>query len=236
MNQVAPLPFAPEAVVFDMDGLMLDSERAITDCMVRAAEETGHALPPSLWLELIGSAEDACRERLAGLLGAGPADALLARADALYETVVDAGVPHRPGIVPLLDWLERHALPRAVATSTRRPLALRKLRRAGLLERFHAVCTSSDVARPKPAPDVYLLAARRLGVAPARCLVLEDSPTGVRAALAAGMLPVQVPDLLAPDEEVRALGHRIVASLDEVRGLLEAVVAERRGDGACARD
>ncbi|TWG89755.1 HAD superfamily hydrolase (TIGR01509 family) [Luteimonas sp. J16] len=236
MSRAAPLPFAPAAVVFDMDGLMLDSERAITDCMVRAAQEAGHALPPSLWLELVGTAEDACRERLAGLLGADAADALLARVDVLYDAVVDAGVPHRPGVVALLDWLDRHGLARAVATSTRRPLALRKLRLAGLLERFHAVCTSSDVARPKPAPDVYLLAARRLGVAPERCLVLEDSPTGVRAALAAGMLPVQVPDLLAPDEEVRALGHRIVASLDEVRGLLEAVVAERRGDGACARD
>jgi beta-phosphoglucomutase-like phosphatase (HAD superfamily) len=77
------------------------------------------------------------------------------------------------------------------------------------------------VARPKPAPDVYLLAASTLGIAPARCLVLEDSPTGVRAALAAGMTPVQVPDLLAPDAATRALGHRIVASLDEARLLLE---------------
>ena len=164
----------------------------------------------------------ACRGILAARLGAVAADALLAHADRLYEEVVDAGVPHRPGIVALLDWLGRHGLPRAVATSTRRPLALRKLRRAGLLDRFHAICTSSDVAAPKPAPDVYLLAAQRLGVEPARCLVLEDSPTGVRAALAAGMLPVQVPDLLPPDARVRALGHRIVDSLGEAQRLLEA--------------
>jgi beta-phosphoglucomutase-like phosphatase (HAD superfamily) len=83
------------------------------------------------------------------------------------------------------------------------------------------VCTSSDVAHPKPAPDVYLLAAQQLGVAPGDCLVLEDSPTGVRAALAAGMTPIQVPDLLAPDAAVRALGHRIVDSLADAQTLIE---------------
>ena len=224
MSPVDPLPFWPDAVVFDMDGLMLDSERAITDCMARAAAEAGHALPQSLWLDLVGTGEAACREILRQRLGAAAADAMLAHADTLYDVVVDAGMPHRPGIVALLDWLERCGMPRAVATSTARPLALRKLRRAGLLDRFHAICTSSDVARPKPAPDVYLLAAARLEVEPARCLVLEDSPTGVRAALAAGMTPVQVPDLVAPDEAVRALRHRIVESLGEAQRLLEACV------------
>jgi len=222
VRPVAPLATLPDAVVFDMDGLMLDSERAITDCMARAAAAAGHQVPQAQWLELVGTGEAACRAILARRLGGEAADALLAHADALYEAVVDAGVPHRPGIVALLDWLDARGLPRAVATSTRRPLALRKLRRAGLLDRFQAICTSSDVGAPKPAPDVYLLAASRLGVAPARCLVLEDSPIGVRAALAAGMVPVQVPDLVEPDAAVRALGHRIVPSLADAQRLLEA--------------
>jgi len=129
-------------------------------------------------------------------------------------------VPHRPGLVALLELARTHGVPRAVATSTRTPLAQRKLEAAGLLGRFDVVCTSSDVAHPKPAADVYLLAAARLGVPPAQCLVLEDSPTGVRAALAAGMSVVQVPDLLVPDAEVRALGHRIVDSLDAAGDLI----------------
>ncbi|TYT26120.1 HAD family phosphatase [Luteimonas viscosa] len=222
MSRIEPLPFMPEAVVFDMDGLMLDSERAIIDCLARAAAETGHPLEQALWLSMVGLGDAVCREMLVERLGADDAQALLQRSQALYEARVDAGVPHRPGIVALLDWLQQRAIPRAVATSTRRPLALRKLRAAGLLHRFDAVCTSSDVASPKPAPDVYLLAASRLGVAPARCLVLEDSPTGVRAALAAGMTPVQVPDMLAPDAAARALGHRIVDSLDDALRLLDA--------------
>jgi beta-phosphoglucomutase-like phosphatase (HAD superfamily) len=120
----------------------------------------------------------------------------------------------------MLDFLDVRGIPRAVATSTRRPLALRKLEAAGLLPRFDAICTSSDVEHPKPAPDIYLLAATSLGVDPAQCLVLEDSPTGVRAALAAGMYPIQIPDLLVPDDAVHALGHTILPSLDDARLLL----------------
>ena len=223
---IPPLPFLPEAVVFDMDGLMLDSERAINECMARAASDLGHDLPASLWLQMIGGGDGLCRRLLADRIGADATVELLARAEAMYDVVADAGIDHRPGIVDLLDWLVARGIPRAVATSTRRPLAMRKLAAAGLLPYFDAVATSSDVAAPKPAPDVYLLAASKLGVAPARCLVLEDSPTGVRAALAAGMTPVQVPDMLVPDDAARALGHRIVASLGDAQRLLEARLAE----------
>lgn len=218
----APLPFFPQAVIFDMDGLMLDSERAITDCHAQAAAALGHALPADYWLQMVGTGDDACRAMLVERLGQAATGELLAYSGRLYEARVAAGIPLRPGILPLLRWLDARAVPRAVATSTRRPLALRKLETAGLLPYFKVVCTSSDVFHPKPAPDVYLLAAQRLGVVPARCVVLEDSPTGVRAALAAGMVPVQVPDMVAPDAQVRALGHRIVASLEVAQQLLAA--------------
>lgn len=225
MTAAAPLPFLPAAVIFDMDGLMLDSERAIIGCLAQAAEQAGHDVPHALWLGMVGSSNETCRKMLAGHVGDAAAEAMLSRAYALYEVVVDAGVPHRPGIVELLDRLQALGIPRAVATSTRRPLALRKLRAAGLLHRFDAVCTSSDVQHPKPAPDVYLLAASRLDVAPGRCLVLEDSPTGVRAALAAGMTVIQVPDMLEPDDETRALGHRIVGALGDAQRLVEKAPA-----------
>ncbi|WP_268872070.1 HAD family hydrolase [Xanthomonas massiliensis] len=219
----APLASVPGAVVFDMDGLMLDSERIIRECLARAAAELGLAIAPGCWLEMVGRDDATCRRMLGTRVGDAAAEALLARSYALYDAILeDSGIPRRPGIGALLELLAAHGIPRAVATSSLRGRALHKLRMAGLLPYFDAVCTASDVVRPKPAPDVYLLAASRLQVAPGACLVLEDSPTGVRAALAAGMTVIQVPDLLAPDAATRALGHRVLASLDEARQLLEA--------------
>ncbi len=219
------LPFVPAAVIFDMDGLMLDSERAIIGCLAEAARELGHDLPDVLWLSMVGHSEAVCRRLLDEAVGEKRREYVLQRSHVLYDAVVAAGVPHRPGIIEMLEFLQVRGIPRAVATSTKRPLALRKLEASGLLPRFDAICTSSDVEHPKPAPDVYLLAAHSLGVEPAQCLVLEDSPTGVRAALAAGMYPIQIPDLLEPDDAMRALGHTILPSLHEVRAVLEQQLA-----------
>ncbi|MEF9979645.1 MAG: HAD family phosphatase, partial [Thermomonas sp.] len=135
---IAPLPFLPDAVVFDMDGLMLDSERAINDCMARVASELGHDLPASLWLQMIGGGDGLCRRLLAERIGDAATVELLDRAQLAYDAVADAGIDHRPGIVELLDWLVARGIPRAVATSTRRPLALRKLAAAGLSPYFDA--------------------------------------------------------------------------------------------------
>jgi HAD superfamily hydrolase (TIGR01509 family) len=225
MTTPVSLPFTPAAVIFDMDGLMLDSERAIIGCLAEAARELGHDLPEMLWLSMVGHSEAVCRHLLDEAVGETQRDLILRRSHVLYDAVVAAGVPHRPGILAMLDFLQTRDIPRAVATSTRRPLALKKLEASSLLPRFDAICTSSDVEHPKPAPDVYLLAARSLGVDPTQCLVLEDSPTGVRAALAAGMYPIQIPDLLEPDDAVRALGHLILPSLDDARVLLERRLA-----------
>ncbi|MCW5580648.1 MAG: HAD family phosphatase [Luteimonas sp.] len=226
MNAPTPLQVRPDAVVFDMDGLMLDSERAIIDAFRRAAAEQGVAIAHDWWLGTIGQGDAACRALLAAHVGAVAADAVLERGRALYDERAGRGIPHRPGIVALLDLLVRHRVPRAVATSTRRPLALRKLAASGLADHFDAICTSSDVARPKPAPDVYRLAAERLGVPPRRCLALEDSPTGLRAAHSAGMTVLLVPDLLAPDAATRALAHGVAASLGEVQAMLEPLLVQ----------
>lgn len=218
------LPFVPEAVIFDMDGLMLDSERAMLRSWSRAAAEAGLAIDASHWLRMVGHGDAVCRGILRELMPEAQANSVAARCHALYEVEMAAGLPLRPGIVELLQLLVRRGIPRGVATSTHRPRAPRKLQAAGLLDYFDKVTTGNDVPRPKPAPDIYLLAAQRLGVAPARCLALEDSPTGTRAALAAGMQVIQVPDLLAPDAEVRALGHHIVDSLHDAQRLLEALL------------
>ncbi|MEN5071423.1 HAD family phosphatase [Stenotrophomonas sp. TWI1183] len=220
MTAFAALPFLPDAVIFDMDGLMIDSERVSVACWSQAAQELALPFPEGFWLRMVGLGDRDCERLLLQTVDAGQVAALFARCHALYEARTQQGLPLRPGILEILHLLHEHGIPRAVATSTRQPRASRKLAAAGLLPFFEVVVTSSDVSHPKPAPDIYLLAAQKLGKDPARCLALEDSPAGIRAAVGAGMTAIQVPDLVHPDEELRALGHRIVDSLLDARQLL----------------
>lgn len=220
MTTLAALPFLPEAVIFDMDGLMIDSERVSIACWSQAAAELALPIDAAFWLQLVGLGDRDCELLLREHIDAAQMQALYTRCHDLYEARTQQGLPLRPGIMELLELLKQHDIPRAVATSTREPRASRKLAACGLLPYFAAVVTSSDVSHPKPAPDIYLLAAAKLGRAPARCLALEDSPAGTRAALAAGMTVIQVPDLVLPDAPQRALGHRIADSLTDVHALL----------------
>jgi HAD superfamily hydrolase (TIGR01509 family) len=125
-------------------------------------------------------------------------------------------IPVKPGVVELLDFLRDKRLPLAIATSAARATAERNLGRAGLLGRFDALATRVDVEHPKPAPEIYLEAARRLGVAPERCVAFEDSSIGIVAAHAAGMRAVMVLDILPPTDEARAKCVHIAEDLHEV--------------------
>jgi HAD superfamily hydrolase (TIGR01509 family) len=219
-----PLGFRPAAVLFDMDGLLLDSECALLDCWREAARQQGVHVDDAVWLSMIGLSDAVCDELLARSIGEHDARALRGRCQALYDARVERGIPVKPDAFELLTLLQAHAVPRAVVTSTWRERARQKLAAAGLLPHFDDVIGGRDAARPKPAPDPYLLAAQRLQVAPDRCVVLEDSGAGVRAALAAGMHAIQVPDLAQPDADVRALGHRVVATLRQAQALIEAAL------------
>ena len=130
----------------------------------------------------------------------------------------------KPGAVELLDFLAARGLPAAVATSSRRVTAEHHLDRAGLLGRFEAVTTIDDVVRAKPHPDIYLEAARRLGIPPMHCIAFEDSNIGLTAAHAAGTMAIMVPDILPPLAEVRAKCVTVVPDLHAARRLLESAI------------
>ena len=144
----------------------------------------------------------------------------LKRRDLEYAHIDQHGAPTKPGLTSLLDWLEMRAMPRAVATSSGRASADRLLQSAGVRARFEIIVGGDDVANGKPAPDLFLLAADRLGVAPSDCVVLEDSGPGIHAAHRAGMRPILVPDLQQPTDEVQALAYRVCKSLHEAQTIL----------------
>ena len=213
----------PAAALFDMDGLLLDSERLSLDAFVETIAHFELDAQPDVFYALVGANERAHLARLGAALGQ-QVDAAEFRKHwhGRYMAVVSAApVPVKPGVHELLQWFYDHDVPCAVATSTNTGDAEHKLSGAGLLEHFCTVTGGDQVTRSKPAPDIYCVAGRSIDADMRTSLGFEDSPNGVRSALAAGLDVVQVPDLIMPDDKLLALGHRVHADLLEVRDLLE---------------
>ncbi len=217
------LPRPVRAVVFDMDGLLVDTEAVSKEVMTLAARQQGVELPHEVFVRMVGVSFATSGAIVADHFGPGfDVPAFQAESTRLYRAAGELGVALKAGVVELLDQLDDLKLPRAIATSSPHQDVERNLGRHGLQERFDAIVAGGDYARSKPFPDPFLKAAKVLGVDPAHCLALEDSHNGIRAAHAAGMMAVMVPDLLEPNEEMHALCVRIIESLHEVRGLIVA--------------
>jgi HAD superfamily hydrolase (TIGR01509 family) len=220
----------PAAVVFDMDGLMLDTEIHAAQAWIDAALLLGMDFDRGVTPRLVGRNARDCTDLIRAHHGPDYAvEALLDAWHPAYEARIEReGIAVKPGLFPLLAWLEAEGIPKAVATSTRKARAQAKLARTDLAHRFTAIVGGDEIARSKPAPDIYLEAAARLGIPAVDCLALEDSEPGIDAALAAGMTAIMVPDLGAPSPALLARGPLVLASLAEVHAHLVALPAAER--------
>lgn len=207
----------PAAVICDMDGLLVDSERLERRAWLAAAADHGVEMTDERFATFIGYPIDECERMLAGYYGASfDVVAYRATCHRHMRAIVEAeGVPLRPGAFEWLAFVAGLGIPLGVATSSGPALVQERL--GGHLHHFAAVVTRADVARGKPNPDLYLEAAARLGAEPAACLALEDSPTGARAAIAAAMPVIIVPDMVVPPPEVAHAAVGVYDSLDAVR-------------------
>lgn len=189
-----------DAVIFDLDGTLVNSEAVLVEASLRIYRARGHAVDLDLFHSMIGVDDVGSAKILRQALGES------VDLDAIHQEIrtqvrasfTQDGVPLQKGAREILQALHDIGMPMALATSSRHESAHWKLNRAGLAGYFQTVVSRDDVTAPKPAPDAYLLAAQRLGVAPIRCLVFEDSDPGAIAGRRAGMTVVQVPDVLAP--------------------------------------
>jgi HAD superfamily hydrolase (TIGR01509 family) len=218
MTRAPRLVRRPRAVIFDMDGLMLDTERLAPRAWGDAAAAVGVDFDLTLIVPMVGRNFRDCAALIVDRHGPDFPTAELMRAwHVAYDAIVEReGIALKPGLLPLLDWLEAEGIPKAVATSTRRDRAQAKLAQTALLARFAALIGGDEVAHGKPAPDIFFAAADRLGQPVAECVVLEDSEPGVRAALAAGMTPIMVPDMHPPSAALMALEPLVLASLADI--------------------
>lgn len=216
----------PAAIIFDMDGLMLDTESLAAQAWIDAATTLGIAFDTAVTGRLIGRTTVDCEHVIREHHGADyPVGDLMRGWSLAYSAiVVREGIALKTGLLELLQWVDRQHIPRAVATSTRRLRAAEKLANAGLLSGFGALVGGDEVLHGKPAPDIFIEAAARLGIAAGDCVVLEDSEAGVHAAVAAGMNVILVPDLIVPSAALRELNVIVRPSLHEVKTFFEQLV------------
>lgn len=212
-------PRPVKAVVFDMDGLLVDTEAVYCDALFAEATAMGREIPRTLLHRILGQQWAVVADLLRETFGEDfDTEALRAGAADRFNTLIEAEVALKAGVVELLDQLDQLRLPRAIATSARREVVNHHL--GPLTQRFDVIIARGDYDRPKPDPQPFLKAAEALGASPADCLALEDAYHGIRSAAAAGMMTVMVPDILDATEEMETLCVRIVRDLHEVRDLL----------------
>lgn len=215
-----------QTVIFDMDGLLVDSEPLARRSWELVLHSYGLVLDDETYCNMIGLRLEESSTLLQSRLGVpAPAETLARRKEAVLAQLSTEGIPPMPGLDSLMAALRERQIPWAVATSNRRAFAVQVLQQQGLWSACGSLTTGEEVENGKPAPDIYLLAAQRMGVAPERCLALEDSVPGAQAAKAAGMVTIAVPGRHEADSAFGFADHvygtlgGVAQDLNELLGL-----------------
>jgi HAD superfamily hydrolase (TIGR01509 family) len=212
-----------QGLIFDMDGLLLDTEQYYFRYWIQSAIESGYPMKPRHALAIRSLSAPYAERYLKRELGCDfDYHAVRARRRALIQEAMERdGIVCKAGARALLEYCQKAGILTAVATATAREHAIEHLEQVGIRTLFSVIVGGDSIAHGKPAPDIYQKAADLLSLAPKDCLALEDSPNGILSAFAAGCQPVMVPDLTEPEECIKPLLYAQVASLEDVIGLIE---------------
>ncbi len=213
-------------VIFDMDGVIFDSERAILECWLVLADKYGLKNLEEVFKKCIGTNDAQTAEIVesayAPEFGEGIYDKLRKESSEIFHKKYDGvGLPIKPGVKELLDYLKDNNVPIGLASSTKKATVERELTEAGLIDYFDKIIGGDAVKISKPNPEIYFLACEAMGTEPEKAIAIEDSYNGVRAAKAAGMQCIMVPDIIPADDEMRSLADAICGDMLEVKETLE---------------
>ena len=212
-----------KGVLFDMDGVILDTEKLYTRFWCEAAQALGFPMTHEMALGMRSLSREVGERQLKNYLGeeVDYQQVRNKRIEMMTAYINENGVELKPGIHELLDFLKENGIKTSIATSSPLDRTKEYLAQVGLVDAFDELVSGHMVEHGKPAPDIYLYAASKLGLKPEECLVLEDSPTGLLAAYRAGCIPVMIPDQDQPDEESRERAYAVVENLVAVKEMLK---------------
>lgn len=212
-----------KGVIFDMDGTMFDTEPISAWAWKEAGKSKGYEITDTMVRSFLGKNMAAIQEILREKFGPDAEIEAIAQArQAYYKAYIQQhGAPHKEGLVVLLEYLKSHKIPAAVSTSTDRETGEMVIKKAGVYEYYTAFVYGDMVERSKPAPDIFWMAERKLGLEPKDCLILEDSPSGVLAGKAAGGYTIYIPDMMQLTEGVKAGITAEFTNLSEVVDWIE---------------
>jgi len=213
-----------KAIVFDMDGLMFDTERLTIQAWDYAGEKLGIGKMGHMVYKTLGMSIESARKVFIEEYGDKVVEEDLSEnaKDFLHDYFNEYGIPMKPGLIELLEYLKQNNYKIAVATSSNEEVALSHFKRSNITEYFDVIVCGDMVKNSKPAPDIYLKASELLDVIPSECLALEDSPNGIKSAFSAQLKPVMIPDLIEPTEEILGILHSNLTNLYEVIQLLNS--------------
>lgn len=212
------------AIIFDMDGLMLDTEILAINSWKKAGEHFGYIIEKELMMKAIGRTIQDTQKILEEKFGNDFPfeEARKVRFDHTRVHMEVNGIPLKKGLIEILNYCKKENIPIAVATSTNRSHAVSLLNKANIMDYFNAIVCGDDVKKGKPEPDIFIKASEELGVSPDKCIVLEDSENGILAAYRANMVPVWVPDLITESLIAKEHAKHICDSLIDVITLVES--------------